>query len=194
MPSHTRGIWRSASLPYQSTRECDGPDVPVLDSTDIAGYKSCDLWLTGCLMLLDEYSESVKNSSQTTCSCRELDSVKLSYQECCQPFHDGRADQSVLPETAEQLMRSRYSAFVEGLAPYLLETWHESTRPQELELDPQMRWIGLEIIKTRSGGSHATRGVVEFAAHYLDGQREAQQHEVSTFVREDGAWFYLDAL
>ncbi|WP_075972392.1 YchJ family protein [Glutamicibacter halophytocola] len=136
----------------------------------------------------------MKNSSQTTCYCRELDSLKLSYQECCQRFHDGRADGSALPETAEQLMRSRYSAFVAGLAPYLLATWHESTRPQELELDPQMRWTGLEIITTRSGGAEASRGVVEFAAHYLEGQREAQQHEVSTFVRENGAWFYLDAL
>jgi len=35
---------------------------------------------------------------------------------------------------------------------------------------------------------------VEFAAHYLEGSHEAQQHEVSTFVREDKAWFYVDAL
>lgn len=91
-------------------------------------------------------------------------------------------------------MRSRYSAFVLGLAPYLLATWHESTRPGELELDPQMRWTGLEIIATRSGGAAASRGVVEFAAHYLDGKKKAQQHEVSTFVRQDGAWYYLDAL
>jgi len=91
-------------------------------------------------------------------------------------------------------MRSRYSAFVLGLTPYLLATWHESSRPQELELDQQMRWRGLEIIKTRAGGSDASRGVVEFAAHYLEGSHEAQQHEVSTFVREDKAWFYVDAL
>ncbi|UYQ77924.1 YchJ family metal-binding protein [Glutamicibacter sp. JL.03c] len=136
----------------------------------------------------------MKNSGQTPCYCRELDSVKLAYQQCCQPFHDGRADRSALPETAEQLMRSRYSAFVLGLAPYLLATWHESTRPKELELDPQMRWMGLEIITTRSGGAEANRGVVEFAAHYLEGPGEAQQHEVSTFVRENGAWYYLDAL
>ena len=146
------------------------------------------------MMICNAYSESVENSSQTPCYCRELDAVKLSYQQCCQPFHVGRADHSVLPETAEQLMRSRYSAFVLGLVPYLLATWHESTRPKELELDPQMRWMGLEIIKTRSGGAEANRGVVEFAAHYLEGSYEAQQHEVSTFVRENGAWYYLDVL
>lgn len=100
----------------------------------------------------------------------------------------------MLPQTAEQLMRSRYSAFVLGLSQYLLATWHESTRPKELDVDSQMRWTGLEIISTRAGGAAASRGVVEFAAYYRDGRHEAQQHEVSTFVKQDGAWFYLDAL
>ncbi|WP_315973743.1 YchJ family metal-binding protein [Glutamicibacter sp. M10] len=99
-----------------------------------------------------------------------------------------------MPETAEELMRSRYSGFVLGLVPYLLATWHESTRPQELDLDPQMRWAGLEILSTRAGGAQATRGVVEFAAHYVDGGNAAAQHEVSTFVREADAWFYVNAL
>lgn len=100
----------------------------------------------------------------------------------------------MLPSTAEQLMRSRYSAFALGLEQYLLATWHESTRPKDLELDAQLRWRGLEIISTRAGGAAASRGVVEFAAHYTDGGHEAQQHEVSTFVKQDGAWYYLDAL
>lgn len=164
------------------------------DRGDIPRYKSCDLWLTRGKMLIGAYSESVKNSSQTLCPCRVLDTVKLSYHQCCQPFHDGRTSASLLPETAEQLMRSRYSAFVLGLTDYLLATWHESTRPKELELDPQMRWEGLEILSTRAGGVSASRGVVEFSAHYLEGKQHAQQHEVSTFVRENGAWFYVDAL
>ena len=168
--------------------------MPVSDRADIPRYKSCDLWLTGRKTVCGAYSESVKNSSQTTCSCRELDSVKLSYAQCCQRFHDGRADGSVLPETAEELMRSRYSGFVLGLVPYLLATWHESTRPQELDLDSQMQWAGLEILSTRAGGAQATRGVVEFAAHYVDGGNAAEQHEVSTFVREADAWFYVNAL
>lgn len=143
---------------------------------------------------LEAYAETVKNASQTTCACRVLEAEKLSYENCCKPFHDGRTDESVLPQSAEQLMRSRYSAFVLGMAQYLFATWHESTRPKELELDPQMRWTGLEIISARAGGAAASRGVVEFTAHYLDGRHEAQQHEVSTFVKQDGAWFYLDAL
>lgn len=99
-----------------------------------------------------------------------------------------------LPDTAQELMRSRYSAFVLGLSDYLLQTWHGTTRPKELELDEQMNWLGLEIISTRSGGASATRGVVEFSAYYAQGKSRQSQHEVSTFVREDGAWFYVDAL
>lgn len=140
------------------------------------------------------YAEIVKNSSQTACPCRILETEPQGYESCCKPFHDGRKSGSVLPETAEQLMRSRYSAFVLGLPDYLLATWHESTRPQELELDAQLQWAGLEIIRTRAGGTGASRGVVEFAAHYREGEQLAQQHEVSTFVREDNAWFYVDAL
>lgn len=91
-------------------------------------------------------------------------------------------------------MRSRYSAFVLGLVDYLQATWHESTRPAQLELDPDMDWRGLEISSTRSGGAEAQRGVVEFTAHYVMGTESGSQHEVSTFVREHGAWFYVDAL
>ena len=32
-------------------------------------------------------------------------------------------------------MRSRYSAYVRGLAGYLRHTWHPDTRPAELSLD-----------------------------------------------------------
>lgn len=99
-----------------------------------------------------------------------------------------------MPATAAELMRSRYSAFVLGLDDYLLLSWHETTRPVDLELDEDLRWEGLEIQMTRSGGSQATRGVVEFTAHYMQAGHRGSQHEVSTFVRENGAWFYLDAL
>lgn len=128
------------------------------------------------------------------CPCRTLDAEKPAYSRCCQPFHEHRASGEVLPDTAEQLMRSRYSAFVLGLAGYLLLSWHETTRPADLQLDGELHWEGLQIVKTRSGEAQAVRGVVEFIAHYAqDGQR-GSQHEVSTFVRENGAWFYLDAL
>lgn len=137
----------------------------------------------------------MQNTFPSTCPCRELEETrKPVYRECCQPFHLGRADNSVLPQTAEQLMRSRYSAFVLVLAPYLLQTWHPSTRPASLELDEQLQWAGLEILTTRAGGESSSRGVVEFIAHYRQDGAERSQREMSTFVREDGAWYYVDAL
>ena len=60
----------------------------------------------------------------------------LPYDECCGPLHAGATPAA----TAEQLMRSRYSAFAVGDAAYLLATWHPSTRPPALELDPGVRW------------------------------------------------------
>ena len=98
------------------------------------------------------------------------------------------------PGTAVELMRSRFSAFAMMLPDYLLATWHPTTRPAELELDEAIVWRNLEIIRTESGGPFDHKGIVEFEAHYrILGQRESQ-HEVSDFVREDGRWYYLDAV
>jgi SEC-C motif domain protein len=69
-------------------------------------------------------------------------------RDCCGPYLDGDA----APPTAEALMRSRYSAFVEGHTAYLLNTWAQETRPDVLELDPGQRWLGLRIRATSAGG------------------------------------------
>jgi SEC-C motif-containing protein len=114
----------------------------------------------------------------------------LPYAECCGRLHDGTATAA----TAEQLMRSRYSAFAVGDPAYLLATWHSTTRPQTLDLDPDVRWTGLEVLGTTGGGLLAAEGTVEFrASHVVDGARGAQ-HENSRFVREDGRWRYLDGV
>jgi SEC-C motif domain protein len=96
-----------------------------------------------------------------------------------------------LPETAEQLMRSRYSAYVLGLMDYVHQTWHAGTRParEELASDPATKWLGLDVKKHVSDGNNAT---VEFVARYKLGGRAHRLHEISNFVREDGKWFYVD--
>ena len=64
-----------------------------------------------------------------------------SAESCCHAYHAGAT-----APTAEALMRSRYVAYALGLEPYLLETWHMSTRPAELKLDEDPpRWLGLSI-------------------------------------------------
>ena len=91
-------------------------------------------------------------------------------------------------------MRSRYSAFVVGDAGYLLATWHPTTRPRTLILDPDVRWTGLDVLATSGGSMLGSEGTVEFRAHYVRGRTPGAQHEVSRFVREDGAWRYLDGV
>ena len=89
-------------------------------------------------------------------------------------------------------MRSRYSAFVMKNAAYLLETWHVSTRPASLDLEPATRWLGLEILASKAGSDNDQTGMVEFIARFKIGGRAARLHEVSRFVRQGGRWFYVD--
>ena len=110
--------------------------------------------------------------------------------ECCGRLHDGTATAA----TAEQLMRSRYSAFVLGDPGYLLATWHPSTRPAALDLDTGVRWTGLDVLGTAGGSPLETEGTVEFRAHYVTAGRAGAQHERSRFLRDRGRWFYLDGV
>ena len=87
-------------------------------------------------------------------------------------------------------MRSRYSAFVLGLADHLQATWHASTRPAELTLEPGVKWLGLEVRRhQRQDDTHAT---VEFVARSRVGGQGQRLHETSRFVKEDGRWFYVN--
>ncbi len=87
-------------------------------------------------------------------------------------------------------MRSRYAAFVMQRADYLLATWHASTRPAQLDFEPGLRWLGLEVKRHRPTG--ADTATVEFVARSKLGGRAHRLHETSRFVREGGQWFYLD--
>ena len=108
----------------------------------------------------------------------------LPLADCCGPFLAGAA-----APTAEQLMRSRYTAYVLGRVAYVLATWHASMRPAELSLDAH-KWLGLEVRSHTLSGPDAAE--VEFVARFRVGGKAVRQHERSRFVREDGRWFYLD--
>ena len=90
-------------------------------------------------------------------------------------------------------MRSRYSAYVLGLADYVLDTWHPRTRPPVIEPDPPaLRWLGLEVRRhVPQGEDHAT---VEFVARSKLGGRAHRLHETSRFERVAGRWYYVDGL
>ena len=88
-------------------------------------------------------------------------------------------------------MRSRYSAFVLCNEPYLLSTWHASTRPTTVEFAPEHKWLGLKIVDSEATGP--TTAEVEFIARYrIGGGSAARLHERSRFVKEGDHWFYVD--
>jgi SEC-C motif-containing protein len=88
-------------------------------------------------------------------------------------------------------MRSRYSAFVLRDEPYLLATWHTTTRPPSVPFDAGQKWLGLSIVDTRVTGD--TTAEVEFIARSRVSNAPAVRlHERSRFVREAGRWFYVD--
>jgi len=116
--------------------------------------------------------------------------LDATYDDCCGRLHQGRASAT----TAEQLMRSRYSAFVVGDTSYLLRTWSAATRPSDLRLDDEIEWTGLEILGSTGGSAFHTEGTVEFRAGYLIDGRPGDQRENSFFTRENGAWVYVEPI
>ncbi|MEE3064002.1 MAG: YchJ family metal-binding protein [Actinomycetota bacterium] len=112
------------------------------------------------------------------------------YRACCGPLHAGESQ----ARSAEELMRSRYSAFSYRDAAYLFRTWHPRTRPAEVIVDPGITWTGLEVIDTVAGGPDDDRGEVEFIALFESGGCAERLHERSRFERRAGRWFYVDAI
>ena len=110
------------------------------------------------------------------------------YAHCCGVFHRGER----LAATAEALMRSRYAAYARGDSTYLMQTWHASTRPEQLALSDQPVWQRLEILDCVAGQPGDAEAVVEFVAHYQSEQGPGSLRERSRFLCEQGAWFYLD--
>lgn len=110
-----------------------------------------------------------------------------SFEDCCEPYLKGLKK---VP-TAEALMRSRYSAYATHHANYLVATTHLSERDNYSKEDILLwatsnQWQKLEVLK-------ATATTVEFKAYYLDSNKKQHiHHEFSTFVQEDGIWYYVD--
>ncbi len=108
------------------------------------------------------------------------------YAACCGPIHDG-----ALAGTAEQLMRSRYSAYVVDRRDHLLASWHPRTRPARIEPpEPGLRWLGLTVKAHHQ--QDATHATVAFVAVSKLGGRAHRLVETSRFERVDGAWLYVD--
>jgi len=112
----------------------------------------------------------------------------MAFAPCC----GGLLSAERTADTAEQLMRSRYTAFVLKDEAYLGRTWHPDTCPARIELDDDTHWLGLKIKSTQAGGVDDDEGTVEFVARYKIAGRGHRLHEVSRFTRRDGQWCYVD--
>ncbi|MFD9497903.1 YchJ family protein [Streptomyces sp. NPDC060035] len=121
-------------------------------------------------------------TSASPCPC----GLRATYGDCCGRLHAGTAD----AVHCEELMRSRYAAFVVRDAAYLLRTWHPDTRPPVVDFDPAMRWVGLDILDTTGGSAFHPTGTVTFRAHYTHDGSPGSLHEQSSFVRHEGLWVY----
>lgn len=122
----------------------------------------------------------------TQCPCNS----KKEFDLCCGPYLAG---QDAAP-TAEALMRSRYTAYTLNNFDYLIRTCHESNRPNRKDFDDdnEIDWLGLEIIAAEQGREHDDTGTVEFKASFSATGKTLSHHEKSTFVREDGQWYFLN--
>ncbi|MGW2057806.1 YchJ family protein [Streptomyces sp. NPDC001840] len=130
--------------------------------------------------------------SAAPCPC----GLPATYGACCGRFHSVGSGAATVatPPTAELLMRSRYSAFAVGDEPYLLRSWDPATRPPGVDLDPAVRWTGLEILETTDGTPFHTTGTVTFRARFTHRGKPGVLSERSRFARHEGAWVYVDGI
>ncbi len=120
---------------------------------------------------------------------------ELPLSECCGPFLDGQKR----PQTAEDLMRSRYTAHVVKNIGYLRDTLSPK---QQLFFDAlavarfagENHWTGLTVINVLKGGRSDREGTVLFEAKYLTGGRLRTHRELSRFRKRAGMWYYEEAL
>lgn len=110
------------------------------------------------------------------------------FKNCCSPFLSGEQ----LPATPEQLMRSRYTAYVQCDVEYLLKTTHPKTRKYYSaksirEWAQQCEWLKLEV-------KEAIDNSVVFYAYFSEHGQLNIHKERSTFREENGVWYFVDGV
>ena len=125
-----------------------------------------------------------KLSPNSPCPCGS----RIKYKKCCQRYHNG-----AMPKTAEELMRSRYSAFAVGDSRYIIQTTHpdhpeysSNTKSWTTDIDNFCKFtefLGLDILEFVDGDMEA---YVTFEAHLSSGL----MREKSRFLKVDGRWLY----
>jgi len=117
------------------------------------------------------------------------------YRDCCDPLHRGET----VAKTAEQLMRSRFSAYAKKEIDYLYETTHPDKRDDNFRAEMEAwanraEFTRLEILGKKQGGALDKEGKVEFIAYYRQFGEDKQMHEISRFKRHQKRWLYVDGV
>ena len=116
------------------------------------------------------------------------------YGSCCQKYHDG-----ALPETALELMRSRYSAYALAFPAYIIQTTHTNSSyyvPDKKEwlhniqtFSKQVTFEKLDILETQLSEPES---FVTFVAHLRKNSLDLTFTEKSRFLKEGHSWLYFD--
>lgn len=119
--------------------------------------------------------------------------AKATIDKHCLPIIQGKAK----PETAERLMRARFTAYSMGDVDFLIQTTAAAFR-EKLDADElqdycdSIRCISLKVLATEAGGAKDETGVVKFHASLMVNGKRTLHSEVSRFHREDGDWVYAE--
>jgi len=113
------------------------------------------------------------------------------YTDCCRPLIAGERR----AETAEQLMRSRYTAYVKKELVWLRESLHPGHRADYDESSSRAwaeraEWHGIEILHAEKGGQGDQDGTVEFAVSFSESGVRQEHRERATFQKTGGAWYF----
>ncbi len=125
-------------------------------------------------------------SSCPCCSGKEL-------KDCCQPIIDGTRKAL----TAEELMRSRYTAHAIKSYPYLDKSTHPEFRndvdiEQIEKWSSALSWDSLEILHKEAGEENDTEGAVSFRANYSIEGMPQNLTEDAIFRKEGDTWYYVE--
>ena len=110
----------------------------------------------------------------------------LPLNNCCAPIIQGQ----VVANSPEQLMRSRYTAYVLKAKEYLLESWDIMYRPESISFEHEVHWLRLEITDTHKFNSEDNTGNISFIATSICDDSLVEMKEKSTFIKKNGMWFY----
>ncbi len=138
---------------------------------------------------MEETQTTSQSAGGDPCPC----TGGATFEACCLPVLRGEAS----PETAEALMRARYSAYTQGEIDFIVDS-HDPETADQVDRDAsaswskKAEWLGLEVVSTEAGAAGDDRGKVEFIARYRMEGADLAHHEHAEFRRHEGSWVYVD--